>query len=82
MASLKVSTAALASNSPGDTEYLSLENEIQSWTEQRDSLAGQMKSILKAAEFQGARIDTKRAQNLIAAAAELVAQAESAASSL
>ena len=82
MASLKVSTAALASNSPGDTEYLSLENEIQSWTEQRDSLAAQMKSILEAAEFQGARIDTKQAQNLIAAAAELVAQAESAASSL
>jgi len=82
MASLKVSTAALASNSPGDTEYLSLENEIQGWTEQRDSLAAQMKSILEAAEFKGARIDTKRAQNLIAAAAELVAQAESAASSL
>jgi hypothetical protein len=82
MASLKVSTAALASNSPGDTEYLSLENEIQGWTEQRDSLAAQMKSILEAAEFQGARINTKQAQNLIAAAAELVAQAESAASSL
>jgi hypothetical protein len=59
-----------------------LENEIQSWTEQRDSLAAQMKSILEAAEFQGARIDTKQAQNLIAAAAELVAQAESAASRL
>ncbi len=40
MASLKVSTAALASNSPGDTEYLSLENEIQSWTEQRDFSRG------------------------------------------
>jgi hypothetical protein len=41
-----------------------------------------MKSILEAAEFQSARIDTKQAQNLIAAAAELVAQAESAANSL
>ena len=46
------------------------------------SLAAQMKSILEAAEFQGARIDTKQAQNLIAAATELVEQAESAASSL
>jgi hypothetical protein len=69
MASLKVSTAtaALTSNSTGDTEYLSLENEIQSWTEQRDSFAGQMKSILEAAEYQGAKIDTKQAQNLITA---------------
>ena len=48
MASLKVSTAALKSTAPGDTEYLSLENEIQTWTEQRDSLAAQMKSILEA----------------------------------
>ena len=82
MASLKVSTAALASTSAGDTEYLSLENEIQSWTEQRNSLATQMKSILEAAEFQGARIDRREAQGLINDAAALVAQAEGAASSL
>ena len=74
-------------NVPSDLEQMPnllnfLENNGTLDAEQRDSLAAQMKSILEAAEFQGARIDTKQAQNLIAAAAELVAQAESAASSL
>ena len=74
-------------NVPSDLEQMPnllnfLENNGTLDAEQRDSLAAQMKSILEAAEFQGARIDTKQAQNLIAVAAELVAQTESAASSL
>ena len=74
-------------NVPSDLEQMPnllnfLENNGTLDAEQRDSLAAQMKSILEAAEFQGARIDTKQAQYLIAVAAELVAQTESAASSL
>jgi hypothetical protein len=82
MASLNVSTAALASNTPGDTEYLSLENQIENWIEQRNTLATQMKSMLEAAEFQGEKIDHHEAQGLISAAAALVAEAEAVAASL
>ena len=51
MDSLKVSTAALSSNSASDAVYLSLENKIIGWTALRDEIATQMKEILDGAAF-------------------------------
>src|ERR1700726_2854218 len=72
-------------NVPSDLEQMPnllnfLENNGTLAAEQRGPPAAQRKTIPEAAEFQGARIDTKQAQYLIAVAAELVAQTESAAS--
>ena len=50
---LKVSTYALTSDSPGDAIYNNLENQIASWTSQRDGLTAQIKSMLEGAEFNG-----------------------------
>jgi len=61
---------------------LSLENQIENWIEQRDTLATQMKSMLEAAEFQGGKINLHEAQGLISAAAALVAEAQAVAASL
>jgi hypothetical protein len=44
--SLKVSTAALASNTANDAMYTKLEGKIASWHTQRDSIANRMKSML------------------------------------
>jgi hypothetical protein len=82
MASLQVSTAALQSNSSGDGTYLSLENEIEHWTQRRNRIAGRMKSMLEAAEFQGAKIDHDDAKDLIDEANDLVQEAQTAAQDL
>jgi len=82
LASLQVSTTALESNSPGDQTYLSLENQIEAWTERRDSLASQMKSMIESAEFQNAKLDHNQAKQLIDDATELVQEAQNVASTL
>jgi hypothetical protein len=53
---LKVSTFALLSDSPGDATYTRLESKIASWTSRRDALAAQIQSILDGAEFHGRRV--------------------------
>ncbi|MGA8224680.1 MAG: hypothetical protein WB780_23755 [Candidatus Acidiferrales bacterium] len=55
--SLRISTRALASGSPGnDSTYITLENELSNITLLRDDLAARMSAKLDAAEFHGQRI--------------------------
>lgn len=52
--SLAISTEALESNSPNDQTYTSLENQLLVTTQVRNAIAGQIISLLEAAEFGGA----------------------------
>jgi hypothetical protein len=75
LASLQVSTRALASGSAGDdSTYAQLENQLISITGQRDALAAQIVGLLEGAAFNGQVIDKTQAQNLIAQAQALLNQ--------
>lgn len=63
--SLTVSTAALASNSNNDNVYTRLEARIAGWTERRDAIAGQMRTLLEGAAFGGQPIGEQQAKRLI-----------------
>ena len=63
--SLKVSTAALASNAPGDANYLTLEGKILGWWLGRDALADRIRAILDGAAFNNDPIDEKEATQLL-----------------
>jgi hypothetical protein len=76
--SLKVSTVALASNSPNDATYTNLENKIASWRTRRDVLAAEMKSMLDAAA-SGQSIDDNLAQQLISEGQSLINEVSAAA---
>jgi hypothetical protein len=81
MASLKVSTQALASGSSGDDSmYTALEDQIAGWTAQRDALATTIKNTLAASEFSGQVLDQTNAQSLINQANALINEAVAAAS--
>jgi hypothetical protein len=75
MATLKASTKALASNDAGDATYTSIEGQIQSLTEQRDTLAAEMIGLLEDAEFNGQTFSDAQAQSLIAQGQALLNQA-------
>ena len=77
-----VSTFALQSNSTNDALYTELENQIASWTAQRDSIASQIKEMLEGAEFDGRSINEQQAKALIAQGQTLLRQAAATASSL
>ncbi len=81
MDTLKASTKALASNDAGDATYTSIENQIESLTTQRDTLAAQIKAVLKGAEFDGHAFTSQQAQQLIAQGQSLLNQAHSLATS-
>jgi hypothetical protein len=66
LATLKVSTTALESNSAGDSTYINLENQLISITSQRDPLAAQMIGLLEGATFNGNAINEQVAKSLIA----------------
>jgi hypothetical protein len=74
---LTVSTYALESNSTSDTTYIQLESDIESWTNQRDSLGAQIKEVLEEAEFGGQGVDELKAQALISEGLNLLNQAAS-----
>ena len=60
--SLRISTRALASGSPGsDSQYIHVENAISNITTARDTLAAQMLQLLQDAEFNGKQIPPGRA---------------------
>jgi len=50
---LQISTKALESSSSGDATYTSIEKQLQSITQIRNSIASQMISILEAGEYNG-----------------------------
>jgi hypothetical protein len=63
--SLRISTRALASGSPGsDSRYIQLENAISNITLARDVLAAQMLQQLQDAEFNGKQINEERERSL------------------
>jgi hypothetical protein len=76
--SLKVSTVALASNSPNDATYTNLENTISSWRTRRDTLAAQMQTLLNGAAG-GQSIDQNLAQQLISEGQALINEVSAAA---
>jgi len=63
--SLRISTRALASGSPGDdSTYITLENELSEITLLRDTLAADMIARLNDAEFNGKRISEGKQRKL------------------
>jgi hypothetical protein len=77
LASLSVSTRALASNSAGDSTYADLESQLSALGAQRDSTAAQMLAMLENAEFNGQQIDKNQAHQLINQANNLLDQINS-----
>ena len=80
MAVLKKSSEALASNAAGDADYTSIENQITSWTSDRDGLATTIKNTLADSEFNGVNLDVHNAQSLISQANALINEVVAAAS--
>jgi hypothetical protein len=80
--SLKVSTAALASNTPGDGEFTALDAKIAAWTTQRNAIAGRMRALLEAAAFQGKPIDEGQARRLIDQGEDLLDQVNECAANI
>jgi hypothetical protein len=78
---LTASTKALASNDAGDATYNSIENQIESLTAQRDTLAGQIRAALDGATFNGQAISNQQASSYIAQAQSLIDQAHTLATS-
>jgi len=75
LATLTASTRALASDSPGDATYASIENQLRALGAARDTLVGQMQTLLIGAEFGNTPISAKAAQKLITQANALLARA-------
>jgi hypothetical protein len=75
LATLKVSTTALESGSMSDdSTYTSLENQLISFTSQRDALATQMSAILEGATFNGQAVNPSSTARLIGQANNLLDQ--------
>ncbi len=72
-ATLHASTKALAST--GGTTYDTIENDIQSLTAQRDTLASTIRGALNDAAFNGGTISDAQANGWISQAQSLIAQA-------
>jgi len=77
---LTVSTYAIESDTSGDVTYKKLENQIASWTKQRDDLTARIQSILGGAEFHREGVDQDQVQQLIAQGQALLDQATDCAS--
>jgi hypothetical protein len=81
MNTLIASSRALASDSPGDQTYTDTENAIASLTNQRDALAGDIRTGLNQAEFDGVKLDENQIKAWTQAAEDLLAQAHDLAAS-
>ena len=81
MDTLIASTAALASDSPGDSTYAGIENRILSLTADRDVLAGKIRAALHRAEFEGHEISKGQAKTWINQANRLLHAAQELAAS-
>lgn len=74
LASLRISTRALESDSPNDATYTKLENKLSNITTVRNNIADQMLSLLEGAEFNNQRINVPQAKQLIGQAQNLLEQ--------
>jgi hypothetical protein len=72
LATLRISTAALASYSSGDRRYTSLEETLSDLGSWRDWLAVKMRNMLEAAAFAHRPIDESQATRLIGEGRELL----------
>ena len=72
---LRASTRALASNSPGDATYARIENALQRLGAERDTVGEQMRALLLDAAFGGRPLDVKEARALIRAGDRLLSEA-------
>jgi hypothetical protein len=72
---LRASTRALASNSPGDATYTRIENALQRLGTARDTVGKKMRALLIAAAFGGRPLDVPAAQALIRRGDRLLGQA-------
>jgi hypothetical protein len=82
MDSLKVSTAALASDSANDSTYTALTNKIVSWIDARDAIASEMKGLLDGAVFYDQVFDEVLGKQLIDQAQVLLEAVSSCAANL
>jgi len=82
LASLHASTVAMESSATGDSTYTSIENQLASFTAQRDALVAQIVPLLEAAEFNGTPIPDATATNLIQQGQNLLSTVETYANSL
>ncbi len=78
-ATLQAATKAIESTSQGDRAYVSVDRALRVLDQARDRLAGQLKTELAAAAFDGADIHGANAQlrscEALIAAAQALAQA-------
>jgi hypothetical protein len=73
---LVASTQAIQSGSAADdSTYTSIEDQIESLTSARDSLAGQIRAALDDAAFGGTALDNQQAKEFITQAEKLISQA-------
>ena len=72
---LRASTRALASSSPRDARYTSIESRLQALGAERDQVAGQIRALLDGAAFGGQPVSGWQAQALIRQGEEVLGQA-------
>jgi hypothetical protein len=72
---LRASTHALASNSPGDGTYTRIENQLQRLGAKRDTIGARMQALLLGAAFDGRTLNVAAARALIRAGDRLLGQA-------
>jgi hypothetical protein len=80
LASLQASTVGLESNELNDATYTSVENQLSSFTTQRDTLAQEMLPLLEGAEFNNQPFQDAQTNSLIQQAQDLLANVEAFAS--
>ncbi len=77
LATLAASTRAIESGtSLDDSTYASLESQLASLIDQRNTLAAQMIGLLEGAEFNGKSISEEQAQSLVSQGLALIAEAQ------
>ena len=72
---LKASTRALASVSPGDSTYASIENQLIRLGQQRDAVTAKMRRLLLGAAFKGKTVSAGQAAALIKRGDQLLGKA-------
>jgi hypothetical protein len=80
LATLRASTRAIESNSPGDATYADIENQLATLTTNRNTLATEMIGLLEGAEFGGQSIGEEQARALVSKAQAVIAEANALAS--
>ena len=73
---LRASTRALASTSPGDARYNAIENQLQQLGAARDGVAGQIRAMLDGAAFGNQPVSGPQAQAIIQQGDHVLARAD------